>query len=119
MEFENYTERARGFVQAAQGLALRSGHQRFTPEHLLKVLLDDKEGLAANLIKVAGGDPARCHRAFAERTQGQVHPVLEADPFGADFAVPIFDLGRVRPGCGVISHGLRSRSRISLIRLED
>ncbi|MDX1711107.1 MAG: ATP-dependent chaperone ClpB [Rhodovibrionaceae bacterium] len=57
MDFENYTERSRGFVQAAQGLALRSGHQRLTPEHLLKVLLDDKEGLAANLIQRAGGDP--------------------------------------------------------------
>ena len=56
MEFENYTDRARGFVQAAQGLALRSGHQRLTPEHLLKVLLEDGEGLAANLIQAAGGD---------------------------------------------------------------
>ncbi|MEM7224155.1 MAG: ATP-dependent chaperone ClpB [Pseudomonadota bacterium] len=59
MDFEKYTERSRGFVQAAQGLALRSGHQRFTPEHLLKVLMDDKEGLAANLTRAAGGDPGR------------------------------------------------------------
>src|SRR5438477_59199 len=59
MDFEKFTERSRGFVQSAQGLALRSGHQRFTPEHLLKVLLQDGEGLAANLIKAAGGDPAR------------------------------------------------------------
>ncbi|MDX1425020.1 MAG: AAA family ATPase, partial [Kiloniellales bacterium] len=59
MDFEKYTERSRGFVQAAQGLALREGHQRLTPEHLLKVLLDDKEGLAANLIRAAGGDSAR------------------------------------------------------------
>ncbi|MDX1422658.1 MAG: Clp protease N-terminal domain-containing protein, partial [Kiloniellales bacterium] len=59
MDFENYTERSRGFVQAAQSLALREGHQRLTPEHLLKVLLDDKEGLAANLIRAAGGDSAR------------------------------------------------------------
>ncbi len=59
MDFERYTERSRGFVQAAQALALREGHQRFTPEHLLKVLLDDPEGLAANLIKAAGGDPKR------------------------------------------------------------
>ena len=57
MDFENYTERSRGFVQSAQGLAVRSGHQRFTPEHLLKVILDDKEGLAANLIRAAGGRP--------------------------------------------------------------
>ena len=59
MEFENYTGRARGFVQAAQGLAVRSGHQRLTPEHLLKVLLEDTDGLAANLIRAAGGDPDR------------------------------------------------------------
>ncbi len=58
MDLEKYTDRSRGFVQSAQGLALRSGHQRFTPEHLLKVLLDDEEGLAANLIRAAGGKPA-------------------------------------------------------------
>ena len=58
MEFENFTERSRGFVQSAQGLALREGHQRFTPEHLLKVLVDDREGLAANLISAAGGNAA-------------------------------------------------------------
>ena len=57
MEFDTYTERSRGFIQAAQGLALRSGHQQFTPEHLLKVLLDDDEGLAANLIRAAGARP--------------------------------------------------------------
>src|SRR5437899_2239545 len=57
MEFDKYTERSKGFVQSAQGLALRSGHQRLTPEHLLKILLDDKEGLSANLIRAAGGEP--------------------------------------------------------------
>ncbi len=55
MNFENYTERARGFVQSAQSLAVREGHQQFTPEHVLKVLLDDPEGLAAGLIDRAGG----------------------------------------------------------------
>src|SRR6201999_4090935 len=55
MNFERYTERARGFVQSAQSLALREGHQQFAPEHLLKVLLDDPEGLAAGLIDRAGG----------------------------------------------------------------
>jgi ATP-dependent Clp protease ATP-binding subunit ClpB len=55
MNLEKYTERARGFVQAAQSLALREGNQQFTPEHLLKVLLDDEEGLAAGLIDRAGG----------------------------------------------------------------
>ncbi len=57
MDFEKYTERSKGFVQAAQMLAQRRGHQQLTPEHLLKVLIDDKEGLAANLIRAAGGDP--------------------------------------------------------------
>src|SRR5258708_22976423 len=57
MEMEKYTERSKGFIQSAQNLALRSGHQRLLPEHLLKVLLEDKEGLCANLIRAAGGDP--------------------------------------------------------------
>ena len=56
MNFDKYTERSRGLFQAAQGLAVRAGHQRLTPEHLLKTLLDDEEGLAANLIRAAGGD---------------------------------------------------------------
>ena len=55
MNLEKYTERSRGFVQSAQSLALREGHQQFTTEHLLKVLLDDPEGLAAGLIDRAGG----------------------------------------------------------------
>src|ERR1700756_1666081 len=55
MDFEKFTDRARGFVQSAQSLALREGHQQFAPEHLLKVLLDDPEGLAAGLIDKAGG----------------------------------------------------------------
>ncbi len=58
MEFEKFTDRARGFIQSAQGLALRGNHQQFTPEHLLKVLFDDREGLAAGLIRTAEGDPA-------------------------------------------------------------
>jgi ATP-dependent Clp protease ATP-binding subunit ClpB len=56
MNFERYTDRAKGFVQSAQSLALRENHQHFTPEHLLKVLLDDPEGLASGLIGRAGGD---------------------------------------------------------------
>src|SRR5581483_11655192 len=58
MDIEKFTERSRGFIQSAQGLALRSGHQQFTPDHLLKVLLDDEEGLASRLIKAAGGNDA-------------------------------------------------------------
>ncbi len=71
MNFEKYTDRARGFVQAAQSLALREGHQQFGTDHLLKVLLDDPEGLAAGLIKRAGGRPADAlsavERALAKR----------------------------------------------------
>jgi ATP-dependent Clp protease ATP-binding subunit ClpB len=59
MNFEKYTERARGFVQSAQTMALGRGHQQFAPEHLLKVLLDDPEGMAAGLINAAGGDAGR------------------------------------------------------------
>ncbi|MFL5096646.1 MAG: ATP-dependent chaperone ClpB [Xanthobacteraceae bacterium] len=55
MNIEKYTERARGFIQSAQSLALREGHQQFAPEHILKVLLDDPEGLASGLIDRAGG----------------------------------------------------------------
>jgi ATP-dependent Clp protease ATP-binding subunit ClpB len=57
MNIEKYTERSRGFIQSAQSLAVREGHQQFQPEHLLKVLLDDTEGLASGLIRQAGGQP--------------------------------------------------------------
>ena len=50
MNIEKYTERARGFIQSAQGIATREGHQQFTPEHILKALLDDEQGLSAGLI---------------------------------------------------------------------
>jgi ATP-dependent Clp protease ATP-binding subunit ClpB len=63
MDFNTYTERARGFVQSAQGLAVREGHQRFLPEHILKVLLDDPEGMAANLIQAAGGNARQAAQA--------------------------------------------------------
>jgi len=56
MNIEKYTERARGFIQSAQSLAMREGHQQFSTLHLLKVLLDDSEGLAGGLIDRAGGN---------------------------------------------------------------
>jgi ATP-dependent Clp protease ATP-binding subunit ClpB len=62
MNFEKYTDRARGFVQSAQSLALREGHQQFSPDHLLKVLLDDPEGLAAGLIDRSGGNSRQALR---------------------------------------------------------
>lgn len=58
MDFEKFTDRTKGFIQSAQNFALREGHQRFTPEHILKILLEDKEGLCANLMTAAGADPS-------------------------------------------------------------
>jgi ATP-dependent Clp protease ATP-binding subunit ClpB len=59
MNMEKFTERSRGFLQAAQTIAMREGQQRVVPEHLLKALMDDDQGLSANLIKRAGGEPKR------------------------------------------------------------
>ena len=63
MNIEKYTERARGFLQSAQSLAVREGHQQFSPLHILKVLLDDSEGLAGGLIDRAGGNSREILRA--------------------------------------------------------
>src|SRR5438270_11335021 len=56
MDFEKLTDRARGFLQAAQTIAVREHHQRIAPAHFLKALLDDEQGMAAGLIQAAGGD---------------------------------------------------------------
>ncbi len=64
MDLNKFTERARGFVQAAQTIALREGHQRLAPEHILKALMDDDQGLASNLITRAGGAPNRVVEAL-------------------------------------------------------
>ncbi|SLN64287.1 ATP-dependent chaperone ClpB [Ruegeria meonggei] len=64
MDLNKFTERARGFVQAAQTIALREGHQRLAPEHILKALMDDDQGLASNLITRAGGAPSRVVEAL-------------------------------------------------------
>ena len=62
MDFEKYTERSRGFIQAARILAQQSGHQQFTPQHLLEILLNDGDGIAVSLIAVAGGPAVRIGR---------------------------------------------------------
>ena len=86
MDFDKFTERSRGFVQAAQGLAAARGHQRFAPEHLLKVLLDDGEGLAANLIRAAGGRPEDA----LEKTEAALDalPRVEGDGAGQIYLAP-------------------------------
>ncbi|MGG5812316.1 ATP-dependent chaperone ClpB [Falsiroseomonas sp. CW058] len=63
MDIEKFTDRARGFLQAAQTIAIREYHQRVTAEHLLKALLDDEQGAAAGLIRAGGGDPAKAKAA--------------------------------------------------------
>ena len=93
MNQEKYTDRMRGFLQSAQMLALREGHQRFIPDHLLKVLLDDPEGLAANLIAAAGGDSRAVHRAVEANLAKQ--PKVEGQGAGQIYMAPetarIFD----------------------------
>ena len=68
MNMEKFTERSRGFLQAAQTIAIRMNHQRITPEHLLKALLEDSEGMAAGLIKASGGDAATATRKTGATT---------------------------------------------------
>ena len=74
MNPEKYTERVRGFLQSAQTYALSEGHQQFTPEHLLKVLLDDEEGMCASLIERAGGS-AKDARLGVEAALGKLPKV--------------------------------------------
>ncbi len=62
MNLEKFTDRAKGFLQSAQTVAIRMNHQRISPEHLLKALLEDEQGMASGLIKAAGGDAATAVR---------------------------------------------------------
>lgn len=86
MNLEKFTERARGFLQAAQTAALRDNHQQLTPLHLLKVLLDDEEGLASGLIASAGGDAARV-RKETEAELGKL-PRVEGSGSGQVYMAP-------------------------------
>jgi ATP-dependent Clp protease ATP-binding subunit ClpB len=79
MNIEKYTERARGFIQSAQSLASRDGHQQFSPLHLLKVLLDDGEGLAGGLIDRAGGNS----RAILKKTEDALNKLPKVSGSGA------------------------------------
>ncbi|MCA8928816.1 MAG: hypothetical protein KDC18_12155, partial [Alphaproteobacteria bacterium] len=80
MNPEKYTDRAKGLLQEAQTLALRRGHQRFTPEHILYALLEDDQGLAAKLIQAAGGHPQAVFQA-TELALGKL-PVVEGQGAG-------------------------------------
>ena len=83
MNFEKFSERARGFVQAAQTIALREGNQRVLPEHLLKALLDDDQGMAAGLIEKAGGD-AKAARQAVDVAVAKVPKVQGSDQLYMD-----------------------------------
>jgi ATP-dependent Clp protease ATP-binding subunit ClpB len=91
MDFEKYTDRAKAFLQSAQTLALRRGHQRLTPEHLLKVLLEDSEGLCANLIRAAGGDP----KAALQVVDAELDRLPRAEASGAGQVYLSPELARV------------------------
>ncbi|MFN4157177.1 MAG: ATP-dependent chaperone ClpB [Gemmobacter sp.] len=81
MNLEKFTERSRGFLQAAQTIAMRESHQRLAPEHLLKALMDDDQGLAANLIRRAGGEPARVTEALDAAMSRLPKVTGDAQPF--------------------------------------
>src|SRR6516225_11646429 len=79
MDFEKFSDRLKGFVQSAQTLAIREGNPQVTPEHLLKVLLDDPEGLAAGLITKGGGRP----KEALERTEAALAKLPKVSGGGA------------------------------------
>ena len=89
MNIEKYTERVRGFIQSAQSLAVREGHQQFSPLHILKVLLDDSEGLAGGLIDRAGGNS----RAILKSTED----ALEQDAESVRLRAPARSIWLRRP----------------------
>ena len=91
MNLEKFTERSRGFLQAAQTIAVRESHQRLAPEHLLKALMDDEQGLAANLIRRAGGEPARVTDAVTLALSKLPKVSGDAQPFTDPGLVKVLD----------------------------
>ncbi len=91
MNLDKFTERSRGFIQAAQTIATRESHQRLAPEHLLKAIMDDEQGLASNLIRRSGGEPARVTEALA-LAMGKLPQVSgDAQPFMDPGLVKVLD----------------------------
>ena len=89
MNLEKFTDRAKGFLQSAQTVAIRLSHQRISPEHLLKALLEDNEGMASGLIQRAGGNPkaaveavdqalAQFARSYADQTEADHARLVKA-----------------------------------------
>ncbi len=91
MNLEQFTERSRGFLNAAQTIAMRESHQRLAPEHLLQALMDDDQGLASNLIRRAGGEPARVTESLT-LVMGKLPKVTgDAQPFMDPALVRVLD----------------------------
>ena len=91
MDLEQFTERSRGFLNAAQTIAMRESHQRLAPEHLLKALMDDDQGLSSNLIRRAGGEPAQVVQAV-DLALGKLPKVSgDAQPFMDPLLVRVLD----------------------------
>ncbi|MFK4871348.1 ATP-dependent chaperone ClpB [Novosphingobium sp. ZW T3_23] len=82
MNLEKFTDRAKGFLQAAQTVAIRMNHQRISPDHILKALLEDSEGMAAGLIQRAGGNPAFAVQEV-DKTLGKIPTVSGSGAQGA------------------------------------
>ncbi len=91
MNLEKFTERSRGFLQAAQTIAVRENHQRLAPEHLLKAIMDDDQGLASNLIRRAGGEPARVSEHVALTLSKLPRVTGDAQPFMDPGLVKVLD----------------------------
>jgi ATP-dependent Clp protease ATP-binding subunit ClpB len=85
MQIEKYTDRLKTLIQSAQSLALRSGHQQFSPLHMLKALLDDEERFAANLIEASGGSAAQVQAVDGELSK---LPKVEGQGAGQIYLAP-------------------------------
>lgn len=84
MNFEKYTEKSQALIQAAQALALKNSHQRFTPEHVLAAMVEDREKMADRLIRVCGGDAAQVAKAVEDALKAM--PKVEGSGAGGLYA---------------------------------
>ena len=91
MNLEKFTERSRGFLNAAQTIAIRESHQRLAPEHLLKAIMDDEQGLASNLIRRSGGEPQRVVEALTLTLAKLPKVTGDAQPFMDPGLVKVLD----------------------------
>ena len=91
MDLEKFTERSRGFLQSAQTIAIRENHQRLSSEHLLKALMDDDQGLSSNLIRRAGGEPARVAAAVDAAIAKMPKVTGDAQPYTDTTLVKVLD----------------------------